>query len=164
MDYTIVDKPSFDLIGKALRVSMKDGENMREIPKFWDQSMSEGLFGTLMSKAKHNGILGDVTLGVCTDFAPDMSEFTYLIAVEKGDAPVGDGLTAVPVPALTWAVFKGQGALPDAIQNLWGYIMGEFLPSGDYAHAAGPDLEIYPASDPSSPGYTFEVWVPVVKK
>lgn len=34
MDYRIVDKPAFKVIGKGIRVSTKDGENIKQIPEF----------------------------------------------------------------------------------------------------------------------------------
>jgi AraC family transcriptional regulator len=164
MDYKIIDKPAFTIIGNGLRVSTKDGENMRAIPQFWD-CMTDGTFGRLQALKTDAGVLGEVMLGVCTDFASDMSAFTYLIAVEAvpGTSAAAD-LVVRDVQALTWAVFDGKGAMPEAIQNVWGTVMGEFLPSGEYAHGPGPDLELYPEGDPDDPGYVFQVWVPVIKK
>jgi len=164
MDYQIVDKPAFDIVGKSKRVSTKDNENMRVIPQFWQESMADGLMPRLESVEKQDGVVGGATLGVCADFAPDMSAFTYLIAVEKGNDAIPDDLTTVSIPSLTWAIFPGTGAMPDAIQNVWGYVMGEFFEKSGYTHGAGPDVEVYGQGDPFSASYTFEVWVPVVKK
>lgn len=164
MDYQIVEKPAFEIFGKAKRVSTKDGENMRVIPAFWQESMAGGLFGQLMSTSRHDGIFDDAVLGVCTDFAADLSEFTYLIAAEKGAAAVAEDFTVVSVAPLTWAIFHSKGAMPEAIQNVWGYVMGEFFKTSGYEHGHGPDVEVYGPGDPSSADYTFEVWVPVVKK
>lgn len=164
MDYRIVEKPSFKVMGKALRVSAKNGENQRLIPQFWQQCTADGTYARLAGAAPKIGILGDAVLGICADFAPDMSEFTYLIAAEEGPGTSADGLEERAIPASTWAVFKAKGALPDSIQAVWGRIMSEFLPAGEYAHAQAPDLEVYPPGNPMQPGYQCEVWVPVVKK
>jgi AraC family transcriptional regulator len=164
MNYTITEKPSFKVAGKALRVSTKDGENMRRIPQFWDECHADGTHDRLVALAVRGAVLGDVTLGICADFAANMEEFTYMIAAESTETEVPDGLVERAVPALTWAVFTASGPMPDAIQNLWGQIWSDFFPAGQFTHGDGPDLELYPSSDPSSPDYTFQVWVPVVKQ
>jgi len=164
MDFKIEDKPAFEIFGKGIRVPTKDNQNMTLIPQFWQTSMSDGLFGQLMAGSKQDGVTGGDVLGVCADFAPDMSEFTYLIAIEKGNGPVAGGLSTIAVPALTWAIFPGTGPMPDAIQTVWGFVMGEFFQTSGYTHGPGPDVEVYSDGDPTSPDYKFEVWVPVIKK
>lgn len=164
MDYQIVEKPSFRIVGRPLRVSTKDGENMRAIPDFWQECVANGTLGQLAALAEKSGVFAGDMLGACTDFASDMSEFTYLIAAESPTAKVPDSMVELVAPASTWAVFQAKGAVPDSIQSAWGYIMSEFLPSGEYAHAAGPDLEVYPPGDPMQPSYQCSIWVPVNKK
>jgi AraC family transcriptional regulator len=163
MDHTIVEKPSFNVVGKAKRVPTKNGENMRIIPQFWAETTANGTFDRVLALPGRGNVLGDVTLGVCTDFAPDMSEFTYIIAAES-TAPAQDGFTQVTVPALTWAVFDGVGPISESIGQIWGHIMGEFFPAGGYQHGPGPDLEVYPPGNPMQAGYQYQIWVPVVKK
>ncbi|MCW3061123.1 MAG: AraC family transcriptional regulator [Capsulimonas sp.] len=165
MDYRIVEKPGFKVIGKALRVSTKDGENMKVIPKFWNQTMQDGDVGRLGMLASPSGVVGDAILGVCTEFQSDQQEFTYLIAVEKGEAPPPEDFVEKEIPAATWAVFDSVGGLPDAIQKVWGRIFSEFFPSTGFEHAeGGPELEVYPGGDVAADDYKCEVWVPVVKK
>jgi len=164
MDYKLVERPSFTIVGKALRVSTKDGENMRLIPKFWDDSLKDGSHERLASLAgKNSGILGNVTLGVCADFAEDMSEFTYMIAAEGTEKDGLEGMVERTIPPATWAVFQAEGQLPEAIQNVWGYIWSDFFPSGKFKHGSAPDLEIYPMGKPMDDDYKFEVCVPVVQ-
>ena len=165
MDYQIVEKPGFKIVGKALRVSTRDGENMKVIPQFWNQTMQAGDVGRLTALMSHGGVVGDAVLGVCTEFQHDQQEFTYLIAVEKEGAPPPDGFVEKEIPAATWAVFESVGALPDAIQKVWGRIFSEFFPSTGFEHAeGGPELEVYPGGDVAADDYKCEVWVPVVKK
>src|SRR3569833_2026281 len=97
MDYKIIEKPAFKVVGKAMRVGTKDGENQRLIPQFWQESAQDGAVGKLSDLAEQDGILGDVILGICKDFAPDMSAFTYMIAAEAPPegAPAGMVETAI---------------------------------------------------------------------
>ena len=164
MDYKVIEKPSFNVVGKTIRVATKDGENLRQIPQFWRECTQDGTVDQLKELAAHGRILGDVTLGICMDFAPDMSEFTYMVAAEAPAAGVPDAMAESTIPALTWAVFEARGPMPEAIQNVWAGIWSEFFPSSPYQHAAGPDLELYPSGDPMQADYRSEVWVPVVKK
>jgi AraC family transcriptional regulator len=164
MDYRIVEKRSFTVAGKAVRVSTRDGENLRRIPQFWEECLHDGAHERLAALAASGNTLGNVTLGICMDFTPNMEEFTYMIAAEAADGDVPDGMIGKSIPALTWAVFEAQGAMPDAIQTVWSRIWSEFFPSMQFKHAEGPDLELYPSGDPTQSDYRFEVWVPVVKQ
>ena len=162
MDYRVVEKPAFKVVGTALRVSTKNGENQRRIPQFWDECLHDGSHDKLQALAARGGMFGDATLGICMDFAADMQEFTYMIgAATNGDA--ADGMTEKTIPAATWAVFEARGSMPEAIQNVWGGIWSEFFKAGEYKHGDGPDVEVYPAGDPTQPDYRSEVWVPVVQ-
>jgi AraC family transcriptional regulator len=164
MEHQIVDKPAFKVIGKALRVTTKDGENFRRIPQFWQECVSDGTVGRLVEVASTSDALPNVTLGICADFADDMSEFTYVIAAAGAPTPHPDDWIEKAIPAATWAVFEATGAMPDSIQAVWIGIWSEFFTSSSYRHGDGPDVEIYPPGDPMAPDYRSEVWVPVVHK
>ena len=165
MDYRIVEKPAFKIVGAEVRVSTRDGENMQAIPKFWGESMASGVVKRLADLTSRESVLGDALLGVCTEFEQDQQEFTYLIAVEKTGDAIPEGLVEKSIPAASWAVFESVGAMPDAIQKVWGRIFSEFFPSTGFEHAeGGPEIEFYPPGDVQSADYVCEVWVPVVKK
>jgi AraC family transcriptional regulator len=157
MDYQIIEKPSFKVAGKAIRVPTKDGENFRIIPEFWRDTVSDGTFARLKDLAAKSAFLEGVTLGICSDFAGDMSEFTYMIAAEAPVEGAPDGMVEKSIPAATYAVFESVGPMPDAIQNVWIGIWSEFFPSAPYGHAEGHDLEIYPPGDPMAADYRSEV-------
>ena len=162
MDYRIIEKPLFHIVGKALRVATRDGENLRRIPRFWEECQRDGSHDQLAALASQGAVVGDATLGICTDFAEDMEEFTYMIAAERQNEAVPDGMIQKTIPAATWAVFEARGAMPDAIQTVWSRVWSEFFPENKFRHGDGPDLEIYPRGDATQPGYRSEVWVPVV--
>lgn len=77
MDYKIVNREGFSVIGKMFRVSCKDGENFRRIPEFWKEWHADGTIerlGTLYP--------GKDVLGICMDMDHDSEELTYGIGVE----------------------------------------------------------------------------------
>ena len=164
MDYKIIEKPEFTVVGKALRVSTKNGENLTSIPAFWMEVTQDGSFAKLEAAASRGTVVVNATLGICLDFSDNMDEFTYMVAAEGVARDLPEDFTERTIPASTWAVFASTGAMPAAIQEVWGRIWSEFLPTEPYIHAAAPDLEVYPPGDSMAPDYGFEVWVPVVRK
>lgn len=164
MEYRIINKSGFRVVGKITRVSMQGGENFRKIPQFWMECSHDGTVAKLSALSAQSRTIGDATLGICMDFAPDMSEFTYMIAAEQVGHDIPSGMVAKPIPESAWAVFTVIGELPNSIQDTWGRIHSEFFPAGRYEHAAAPDIEVYPSGDPTSSDYRCEVWIPVVEK
>lgn len=156
MNYKIVDKESFTVVGKQGRITMVNGENFKQIPEFWDDCMKDGSYQWLKSKAGNLGVLG-----ICKDFGDN--EFNYMIGVEEIKDTLPRGYISSTIPAATWAVFESVGALPDAIQDLNRRIFTEWMPSTGYQHACAPELEVYPEGDLHSSDYKCEIWIPVKK-
>ncbi|WP_186575982.1 AraC family transcriptional regulator [Aquibacillus kalidii] len=158
MDYNIKETNSFQVIGKELRVTTRNGENFRRIPQFWDEFNNSETAKVL---EKQIGLLG--MLGICMEFAPDQEEFTYFIGVEKGGYHYSDGLVVKEIPKTTWAVFPVVGAMPDAIQETTKRIYSEWFPATGYKHAGSPEIEVYPDQKESihSSNYRTEIWIPI---
>lgn len=156
MDYTIVEKKGFSVVGKQSRITMADGQNFKQVPDFWYRCMEDGTSDYLCSKIGKLGILG-----VCKDFTKD--EFNYMIAVENQGEKIPDGYIKADVPAATWAIFESVGALPKAVQDLTQRIYTEWFPATGYQHDCAPELEVYPLGDTDSDEYRCEIWVPIKK-
>lgn len=160
MEYKIVEKTSFEVIGKQRKISMENDENFKQVPKFWNDSMADGSYEWLKS---HAGKLG--VMGVCKDFGEhkDDNAFNYMIAIERPDTVLPAGYITSTIPAATWAVFEAVGPLPGALQDVVRRIFSEWLPATGYQHACAPELEIYPEGDMSSADYRCELWIPIKK-
>lgn len=158
MDYKIIKKDAFKVVGKSIRVSTKDGDNFKKIPEFWNDNYQNG-FTERMSKFA--GKMGG--LGICWNDYSDGS-FTYVIGIEKPSIETGEVLQEFTVPASTWAVFEAIGPMPNSIQKVWGRVFSEWFSSSNFEHADAPELEVYPEGDSQSEDYRCEVWVPIVKK
>lgn len=159
MDYRIVERKEYEVIGKVIKVSCKDGENFRRIPEFWNECNSDGTVEKLCSVSKGNALLG-----ICMDMEFEKEQMSYMIAVEKNESATDSSLTVRTIPAANWAVFTSVGPLPGAIQKVTERIFQEWLPATGYEHADAPELEVYPLGDTMSEDYRCEVWIPVVKK
>jgi len=157
MNYKIVEKEKFTVVGIKEFTSTIDGENRRNIPQMW-RNLSRERYEELMrlSNAEPSGVLG-----VCADMYNN--GFDYWIAAATTN-PCPSALSSLDIPASTWAIFEATGPLPDALQELWTRIYTEWLPASGYEHAPAPEIEWYSEGDSSSDSYKSEVWIPVVKK
>ena len=90
-----------------------------------------------------------------------LDKWEYYIATQT-DKEVPKGMDEYIIPAGTWAVFPGEGAMPNAIQEIEKRIITEWLPTSGYEYADAPDIELYLNEDPTNA--KFEVWVPIRKK
>lgn len=159
MDYRIVAREAFQVVGKTRRISTKDGENFKQVPEFWRDCARDKTEERLQPYNKANTVLG-----ICLAMDLEQEQFTYMVAVESDRLPEEAEFEAQTIPASTWAVFASVGPMPGAIQKVWERIYHEWFPGTGYEHAGTPDLEVYPAGDASAADYRCEVWIPIVKK
>lgn len=159
MRYKIVERDSFQVAGIKKEFSLINEENLKGIPKMWDEVNGDG---TVEKIARlNNGEIKGI-LGVCVDKRLTQSEqsIDYWIAAEhKGEATV-DFLT-LDIPASKWGVFEVHGPMPGAMPKVWKQIFSEWFPSNQYEHAGTPELEVYSDEDPSSPDLYSEIWIPL---
>jgi AraC family transcriptional regulator len=155
MEYKIVNREGFRVVGYALRVPMSDSGHSVSIPKFWDEVMEDGRFSRLMAIADE-----PVSLGMCANFDADMSSFDYVVGVFSRQGALPEGAIEVPVTPQRWAVFETHGKMPQAIQDLNIRVFQEWFPSSGLEHAEAPDFELYPEGE-NTDDYRTELWVPV---
>jgi AraC family transcriptional regulator len=159
MDYKIVNKEAFTVIGKSMEVTCKDGENFRRIPQFWNECNEDGTSDKLIEFG-----LREEWLGICMNMNMETEMLSYWIGVEADASTDPQAYETAVVPAATWAVFKSVGAMPDAIQGVWQRIFQEWFPGTGYEHTGGPEFELYPPGDTTAGDYVCEIWIPVMKK
>jgi AraC family transcriptional regulator len=157
MQYKLVEKERFEVIGIKESFSYGNGENFAGIPKLWDRVNQDGTCDFLF--CKNNGPVKGV-LGVCVDRSKSEKQMDYWVAAaHEGETP--EGYLKMEVPASKWAIFEVHGAMPDAIQKVWKQIYTEWFPASGYEHAGIPELEVYTAGNAAEPDYYSEVWIPV---
>jgi AraC family transcriptional regulator len=163
MEYRIETKPAFQLTGASLRTTSENGQNIRAVPAFWDQSMENGAFAKLVALVRPDSPIS--VAGVSTEFNVENGAFTYFIAVESPDdrTALPPGCRDVMIPASTWGIFEARGALPNAIQEQMKRVFNEWFPTSNWEHVDGPVLEIYPPGDATSADYRSEIWIPLQK-
>ncbi|MBD0381372.1 AraC family transcriptional regulator [Paenibacillus sedimenti] len=145
MDYVIVRKPAYKVIGYELKTTTKDGKNSQEIPAFWSQYLQENK-GCAIPNRVHAG--APVELGICTDFNMETGAFTYLIGMEVTHFDgMPAGLVSREFPEANYAVFTTPKVSPDqfsaSIQSTWKSIFEEWFPHSGYEHAGRSEFELY---------------------
>ena len=156
MEYRIVKKEAFRVMGLSSPMSHNLEENFRNVPALWARAAEENLIQRLapLMDPDMPGLLGISDCG-------REGEYRYFIAVATS-APLSPGLEEFVVPACTWAVFPGSGPMPQAVQELEQRIVTQWLPDSGCEYANAPDLEVYLSPDPQNA--SFEVWLPVLPK
>lgn len=161
MDYRIIEKEAFYIVGVHKRVTLiYEGVNP-EIAAMWASlSMDDILALKALSTVEPIGLLS-----ASANFAESRAEGTQLdhyIGVATAQ-PASEGWHALAVPASTWAVFTVRGKFPDALQNTWGRIYSEWFPMSGYEVSQGPEMLWNESKDTSLPDYHSEIWIPVHK-
>ena len=167
MKYRIVEQKAFRLVGYKLpTMRMKNFEQFKEIPKFWDEHFANGNFAKLMSinlSEKHDNGRVDGVLGICVVPDIDSDALDYYIATAyEGESP--EGMEEIIVPDCPYAVFECRGKIPFSVQDMTRRLYGEWLPNSGYEWANAPDIERYFDGDPTSEDYVCELWLPVRAK
>ncbi|WMJ82221.1 AraC family transcriptional regulator [Clostridium sp. MB40-C1] len=157
MEYSIIKKQQIRIVGIKAPLEKNVEDNFKFVPKLWEESAQSGVIDQIVSLMNEdsNGILG---VSACID---KLDKWEYYIATAT-DKKVPKGMYEYVIPAGTWAVFPGEGAMPKAIQELEKRIITEWLPTSGYEYADAPDIEVYLNEDPTNS--KFEVWVPIRKK
>ncbi len=159
MEFQMIRQEAFHVTGRLRKVFTKDGSNLRDIPDFWQECHEDGTSMKLEALSEDKDMFG-----ICMDF-DGQGGFHYMIGVRtKGTPGESDTFVTRVIPAADWAVFASTGPMPGAIQQLWQHIYEEWFPSSGYAHAQGPEMEVYPPGDTMRDDYRCEVWIPVTKK
>lgn len=158
LEYRIETKPAFRIVGIGETVGSTLEENTQKVPQMWTKAAMSGdvarLAQLIVPSEKHpTGILG-----VCSNTVGE--EWKYYIAVAS-QAPLLEGMQEAIIPECTWAIFPGQGKMPEGITDLQRRIITEWLPSSGYEYADAPDIEVYLEPNPQNARY--EVWLPIKK-
>ncbi|MBY6037616.1 AraC family transcriptional regulator [Fictibacillus nanhaiensis] len=142
MEMKLVTKPAFHIIGYDLKTRNTDGENNREIPKFWQHYIQNNLGAKIPSPLNKN------ELGLCTDYNTTTGEFVYMIGMEvaQGTQPP-EGMSYRSFPEMEYAVFTTPKAteenFPSSIQATWVEIFSKWFPDSGYEHDGTVEFELY---------------------
>ena len=160
MNYKIVEKPEFKIIGKQIRVRNDNGDNFRLIPEFWGKCINDGTMDVLHNLP--NIIDRKVCMGMCAD-CDGSNTFSYIICVQvENFDTLPEGMTAKTIPAAKYAVFTAKGTIPQAIQDTIKYIYSKWFTSSGYVRAETEDFEYYDErSVENNESTEVDIYIPV---
>lgn len=160
MNYRIIEKPAFHIVGIKKRVPLIfEGVNP-EIQEMW-RGLQEPLTARLkaLSDLEPGGIISaSVNF---SDRLEEQSQLDHWIGVATSQ-PCPAGLQCLEVIASQWAVFESVGPFPETMQNVWARIYSEWFPTSGYQHNHGPELVWCEKRDITLPNFRCQIWVPVL--
>jgi AraC family transcriptional regulator len=163
MNYRIVEKEQFKLVGFKKRVPIIfEGVNP-EIAKMTELLTPEVITQLkAISNVEPTGIIS-ATTNFSEGRMEEKGESDHYIGVATTSDETAE-FDVLKVDASTWAVFESVGPFPETLQNVWGRIYSEWLPSSGYEVVEGPEILWNESPDTGNPKYRSEIWIPVKKK
>ncbi|WP_433958147.1 AraC family transcriptional regulator [Cytobacillus horneckiae] len=162
MNYRIIEKEPFKIVGIGKRVPIQfEGVNP-EINKMWQSLKAEDInYLKGLSNIEPTGLVS-----ASTDFSEgrmeEKGDLYHMIGVATTeDSP--SNYDCLEIPALTWAVFESVGPFPQTLQHTWGRIYSEWFPSTTYEQVDGPEILWNESKDLTSAKFRSELWIPVKK-
>ncbi|MEU5935999.1 GyrI-like domain-containing protein [Micromonospora sp. NPDC047187] len=158
MEYRIVDKDAFALVGRKARVPLvHEGMNPAIVAfiRSIDKETTERI--EALSDQEPKGIVN--VSDNLADSRQEGTELDYWHGVVTGAVPPED-LDALPVQAGSWAVFTISGAFPQAVQFLWRDVFTQWFPSNPYRSRPGPEISRVRVSADGTQA-DAELWIPV---
>lgn len=158
--WRLVQKNSFRLIGKSIKVSCKDNLHYTKIPAFWNACQRNGIFSKLISMdcGKPKGLFG-----LFGSYEEESEEIEYSIMV-RSDQNLPSEFAEIIIPEVTWAIFDCIGPVPQAIQKGWQYLNQEWLINYPFQHAPCPELEWYSDGNSYADNYFSQIWIPILEE
>ena len=162
MDYRIEKRGPIKVVCKRKEVTKPVDETaVNDIMSFWKQCGADGTVEKLCKMIPEDTPINGL-MGICFTSDLENNRFPYAIGFAAGKDEIDCGeFEIAEIPAYTYAVFKVKGKMPEAFQETYRRICGEFFLQSDYEYAHGAELEVYPSADVENPDYECEVWIAV---
>ncbi|WBW99309.1 AraC family transcriptional regulator [Oceanirhabdus sp. W0125-5] len=161
MNYKIVKRDRFQVVGVSKEFNTNDGSNFKEIPEFW-RKFNCGELNEINCEQLNDYNSKQEIYGICLPKDDGKGDtIDYMIAVPYNGKEINGKLEVKEIPEATWAVFKSIGPLPETLQKTIKRVFTEWLPATKYEIAGIADMEVYPYGDVNSEDYECELWVAV---
>ncbi len=162
MDYRIIEKGAFYIIGLKKRITLiYEGVNPEASEMF--KSLTENDIRNLkaMSDVEPQGLLSvSVNFSEGREEGAQLDQFVGVVTTQSHS----NQWSVLPVQASTWAVFTVRGEFPKVLQDTWARIYAEWFPISEYELNAGPEMLWTENKDMPLTDYHNEIWIPVAKK
>jgi AraC family transcriptional regulator len=153
MDYKVVEKDAFKVIGRRMITPAGSGGT-------WRAASEDGSIDQMM-KIKP----GKPFLGLNFGFGEDRSN-DNMVGIEYDGVDI-EGLESYTYPKSSWLVFFNEGEIDvknTILHGMWGRIYGDFMPWSEYKQANLPTIEIYTEYNIDMNFCKLEIWIPILYK
>ena len=163
MDYRIEHKESFKIVGVSGRIPIQfEGESQAII------KLAQSITSEQREKMhRYMDMEPRTVINASYNFDEARMEekggLDHMIGVLTTKESDFESFDVVDVPALTWAVFSSKGTFPEVMQDTWGKIVSEWLPSSDYELVKAPEISFTGDLTDRNNVYS-EIWIAVKKK
>lgn len=163
MDYRIIEKPAFDIIGISRTYNVSNGDLNSKASRFWGEWVRSEEYVSLLNLAEWK--YGPVTEAAVMSAYLSNENKTWdpvvnVMGIEKTENMDTKGFQIFHIPAATYAVFK---CTLDKSTDTNKQIYSEWFPSTGYEHDSKPSIEQYFHWTFSRVVYV-RWWVPIIKK
>lgn len=155
MEYRIVDKEAFKVVGRGTRVPLVHlGMNpaIVEFVKGIGMPTLERI--KQLSDGEPEGMLALTYNQEGVEEGDQLDYFQGVVTTK--DAP--EDLETLQVPKNTWAVFTAEGPYPETIQYMWRDVYAQWFPSNSYRSVEGPSMLRTQIDGDQAKA---ELWIPV---
>lgn len=161
MDYRIVQKEAFFIVGIKKQVSLLYNGVNPEIADMWRSLSKDGIqeLSSLANIEPHGFVNASINF---TENREEGTKLDHHIGVATNTP--SEKWDTLFVPASLWAVFTVRGKFPDELQSTWGRIYSEWLMLSEYEVGQGPEMLWNADEDMTSPTFHSEIWIPIIKK
>src|SRR5699024_3611853 len=163
MDYRIEKKEAFKIVSVKKRVPIQfEGENQEiiKLAKSITPEQRKKMHG--LANMETNNIV-NASYNFDEGRMEEKGSLDHIIGILTTKESGFDEFDVVEVPALTWAIFSSKGAFPTVMQETWGKIASEWIPSSDYELVKAPEISFTGDLSDKSNVYS-EIWMAVKKK
>jgi AraC family transcriptional regulator len=163
MDYRIIEKPSFDLIGNGVKFGVANKEFKDKGRSFFRKYVATKEYQTLcnLTEGKFGMITGTHVMSV---YLPNelgtMDPFINVLGIEKNDSMDTTGFEIYHIPASTYAEFNCNLTTSAATNKR---IYSEWFPSTGYERDNKPDIAAF-FQVPWCKTIYVRWWIPIIKK
>lgn len=164
MECRIKTMPAFKLAGVTKRVPMQfEGVNQEIVRLAQSISPEQREAMHRLQNIEPKEVV-NASFDADANFLKEEGNLTHLIGVLTTEDEVGPLLEAIPVEAMSWAVFPCEGPFPSTLQETMARIYAEWLPVSGYEVINAPSFS-FTKMDQGKSGYAYsEVWTPVQQR
>ncbi|HWQ80290.1 MAG TPA: AraC family transcriptional regulator [Anaerovoracaceae bacterium] len=161
MDYRIVEKEAFYVVGLKKTVPLQYHGVNPEIAAMWETLTPDDIIELKgISNIEPKGFVS-ATINF-TDGRAEGTEMDHYIGVATNRQYLGKWQELF-VPASSWAFFTSIGKFPETLQDIWQRIYTEWFATSGYEVSEGPEILWNADKDTERPDFHSEIWIPIKK-